>query len=226
MAEPEAPLSREAADALRRAEALAGRTLGELAQALEVPLPASFGRSKGFVGRLVERALGLSLRPVAGPDLPDLEVKTLPIDARGRSAESTFVCCVPREGLELRWAASAPARKLARVLFVPVEAEGEGPGRRLGSAFLWRPSAEEDAVLARDWDDVTAWFALAGHERISARLGVALQVRPKAARASERRTFRDDSGALSAALPRAFYLRRTFTTAILARAGFADATRG
>src|SRR4051794_34533200 len=79
-----------------RAAALAGCRVQALAEALRLPLPASHLRGKGFVGQLAERALGAD--PLAGerPDFPDLgvELKTLPVDARGRPVESTFVCSI------------------------------------------------------------------------------------------------------------------------------------
>lgn len=209
-------------DVLERARALAGMTLPELAGRGGLRLPASLARSKGFVGRAVEAALGLAARTGPGPDLPQLEIKTLPVALQGgapRSVESTFVCTVPRDGLELPWARSAPRAKLARVLFVPVEAAGEPARRRVGTPFLWTPSEDDDARLSADWETLSGELLVRGHEHISARLGGVLQVRPKAANATSRTLSRDETGALSRALPRAFYLRRAFTTELLLRTG-------
>lgn len=211
-----APLAPDATVVVARAEALAGRTLAEIAAGLALALPASFARHKGFAGELVERALGLPRRSSAGPDLPSLEVKTLPIGPRGESRESTFVCVAPRDALEAPWAASVVRKKLARVLFVPVEgAHAPGAARRVGSAFVWEPSPEEDALLARDWDDLAAHAVLGGEAAVPARIGAALQIRPKGRNAAERRPRRDEEGALAALPPRGFYLRRSFTTSIL-----------
>lgn len=209
---------------LSTARALAGLTLAELAARGGVPLPASLARSKGFVGQAVERALGIAPSTAAGPDLPDLEIKTIPVaHAAGavRTVESTFVCVVPRDRLDLAWAASAPRRKLARVLFVPIEAKGEPDVRRVGSAFLWSPTDHDDDRLRRDWELLTGELSSFGHERISGRLGEVMQVRPKAANARAQTLTRDETGALSRAMPRAFYLRRTFTTELLGRTGLA-----
>jgi DNA mismatch repair protein MutH len=209
-------------DLLDRARSLSGMTLPELARAAAMPMPDDLGRHKGFVGRAVESALGLEVRTAPGPDLPGLELKTLPValrDGLPRSVESTFVCTVPRDGLEGPWEGSAPHAKLARVLFVPVEASGAAAARRIGTPFLWSPSHEDEARLQADWDLLTGELALRGHERISARLGLVLQVRPKARDARSRGLGRDDSGALSRTLPRGFYLRRAFTTELLQRSG-------
>jgi DNA mismatch repair protein MutH len=209
-------------EVLDRARALAGLTLPELAQRGGLALPESLARSKGFVGRAVEAALGIPHRTGPGPDLPQLEIKTLPVAiAAGapRSVESTFVCTVPRDALELPWERSAPHAKLARVLFVPVEAAGEPGRRRVGTPFLWSPSDRDAARLAADWETLSGELLVRGHEHISARLGAVLQVRPKAANARSRTLSRDETGALSRALPRAFYLRRAFTTELLLRTG-------
>jgi len=204
------------------ARALAGLTLPELAERGGLSMPPSLSRSKGFIGQAVERALGLEPKSGPGPDLPGLEIKTLPVELiqkMPRSVESTFVCTVQRDRLDVSWAVSAPRSKLARVLFVPIEARGAPHVRRVGAAFVWTPSDDDDARLAADWESITGQLLLHGHERITARLGTIMQVRPKAASAASRALSRDETGALSRALPRAFYLRRAFTTELLARTG-------
>lgn len=204
------------AELVMRARELAGRTLVELARALsQVPHP----RHKGFAGTLIERALGLRTRG-AGPDLPELglELKTTPIDGRGEPRESTFVCMVPREGLDAPWERSAPRAKLARVLFVPIESVGAG---RIGTAFVWAPDDAESAALASDWDELSGLLRAHGHEHVSARHGRLMQVRPKAASAKARWRASGDDEAPVLALPRAFYLRRAFVASILARSGLA-----
>lgn len=206
------------AELFGRARALAGRTVSEVGVLVERAMPTT--GHKGFVGSLIERALGLSARG-AGPDAPTLgiELKTTPIDARGLPRESTFVCMVPRGGLDEAWAASAPRAKLARVLFVPVEGVGALAGRRIGNAFLWSPDAEQDAALGADWAELAGLLRVHGHEHVSARHGQLMQVRPKAASASSRWRATGDDEAPMLALPRAFYLRRSFVSTILSRSG-------
>jgi DNA mismatch repair protein MutH len=207
------------AELIARAIALSGRTIEEVASARGLPLPTS--GHKGYVGALIERALDLTPHAGPGPDVPalGLEVKTTPIDRRGAPRESTFVGMVPREGLDRGWAESATRAKLARVLFVPVEAEGPLLARRIGSAFVWQPSPREEAALAADWDELTGLLRAHGQEHISARHGQVMQVRPKAARASSRWRAVDEDGAPIQALPRAFYLRRSFVASILSSSG-------
>jgi DNA mismatch repair protein MutH len=209
------------AELLSRARSLAGRTLDEVRVANGAAVPST--GHKGWVGSLVERALGLSARG-AGPDAPELgiELKTMPIDARGIPRESTFVCMVPREGLDRSWRASAPYAKLARVLFVPVESLGAMASRRVGSAFLWSPDADEEAALENDWTELAGQLRTSGHEHVSARLGRHMQIRPKAASARSRWRATGDDDAPMLALPRAFYLRRAFVASILSRSGLAS----
>ena len=208
------------AELLDRARALAGRTIAEVAAQISHALPTS--RHKGYVGTLVERALGLHPRG-AGPDLRALgiEVKTTPIDPSGAPRETTFVCMVPREGLDRDWALSAPRAKLARVLFVPVEYAGTLATRRIGTAFLWSPDESDEAALASDWTELAGLLRAHGHEHVSARHGRLMQLRPKAARAASRWRATGEDDAPLLALPRAFYLRRPFVASILSRSGLA-----
>lgn len=201
---------------LSRAHGLAGRTIDELSLA---HARASRAGHKGFVGSLIERALGLVQRG-AGPDLPSLgiELKTIPIATDGRPRESTFVCMVPRDGLDREWNDSAPHAKLARVLFVPVERDG---ARRVGMAFFWSPSDGDEATLASDWTELAGLLRTRGHEHVSAHHGQLMQVRPKARNAASRWRATGDDEAPMLALPRAFYLRRRFVASILSRTGMA-----
>jgi DNA mismatch repair protein MutH len=204
-----------------RAEALAGMTLGELAKALGRPVPPDLKRAKGFVGELVELGLGAPSKSRAGPDFPELgvELKTLPVDARGRPVESTFVCTIPLLSVgDIEWEASPVRAKLARVLFVPVEGERERPvgDRRLGTPLFWSPSAEEERDLKFDWDELSGRIGRGDVESITGHLGRYLQVRPKAADSHARRRALDADGIGFAALPRGFYLRALFTERIVA----------
>lgn len=204
---------------LMAAQGLAGHTLAEVAAAVEQRLPAMPRRDKGFIGRVAERALGL-VASSAASDFPALgvELKTLPVTRALRPRESTFVCYVQLPQLiEIPWESSRVALKLARVLFLPIESE---PGvafgdRRIGRAFLWSPSDDERAVLRGDYMQL-ADKLIAGHaEAIDARMGAALQLRPKAAHGGVRVRVVDGEGAPSRLQPRAFYLRASFTERVL-----------
>ena len=208
-----------------RARALAGMTVAEIAQSLGVPLPPDPRRAKGFVGTLVERALGGESGSRAEPDFPGLgiELKTLPV-AGGRVRESTFVCTVPlREAGEREWERSRVRHKLARVLFVPVEADPRvAPAhRRVGAAFVWSPRPDEEAILRADWEELTGAIGAGDVEAVDATRGVYLQLRPKGANSSARVVGYDADGAPFRAPMRAYYLRARFTALLLERAGLA-----
>lgn len=205
-----------------RAWRLAGAPLGELARAQGVEVPDSLRRAKGWVGQLVERALGATAKSLAEPDFRDLgvELKTIPVDRRGHPKESTFVSSIPLGELaQVDWESSRVRKKLARVLFVPVEAEPEIPiaERRLGSPLLWSPSPEEEDRLRADWRTLAGLIAEGYAETLTAHAGECLQVRPKAKDSSARTRYQDADGADELTLPRGFYLRASFTKDLLRR---------
>ncbi len=208
------------AELFARAQELAGITLGSLATRLDSTAPADLRRHKGFVGELIERALGAAQRSRAGPDFPELgvELKTLPVDTRGQPLESTFVCTLPlgRVG-DLEWPDSPVRHKLARVLWIPVEGQREllVSERRVGAPLLWSPTKEQEDDLRHDWDELSGLVGRGRVEEITGHLGRSLQVRPKAANGSVRRATFALGGGMSLELPRGFYLRATFTARIV-----------
>ncbi len=207
---------------LARAGALAGLRLSELAPRFAADVPADLRRAKGFVGSLLERALGATAGSRALPDFPELaiELKTLPVDRAGVPVESTFVCTIPLTEIgEVEWADSRVRRKLAKVLWIPVEGERALAvgARRIGQALLYVLPPEDEAVLRADWEDLAGLIGRGHVEQLSGHLGRYLQIRPKAAHSRARRLGFDADGAPFAALPRGFYLRPAFTRAILAR---------
>ncbi|MEM1417577.1 MAG: DNA mismatch repair endonuclease MutH [Myxococcota bacterium] len=211
---------RSEAELMARARRLAGWTVGELGAALGVPVPESTRRAKGLAGQLVERFLGASAgsRDAADFQAIGVELKTLPIDVRGRPKESTFVCTIqPNRMAALDFEDSPCWHKLQRVLWVPVEASDAWPlpGRRLGSPILWSPSPAERRVLQDDWERVAARIAEGNLDDIDASLGDALQVRPKAATSAARPRVPDADGAFQWQNPRGFYLRTSFTRQVL-----------
>jgi DNA mismatch repair protein MutH len=213
---------RDEAELVARAAALAGLRLAELAARFDVPVPPDLRRAKGFVGSLVERALGASAGSRALPDFPELgiELKTLPVDRAGSPVESTFVCTIPLTEIgQVEWADSRVRRKLDTVLWMPVEGEraiavGE---RHLGQALLYRLTPEDEAVLRADWEELAGIIGRGHVEALTGHVGQFLQIRPKAAHSRARRVGIDADGAPFAALPKGFYLRPSFTRALLAR---------
>ncbi|HEB67107.1 MAG TPA: DNA mismatch repair endonuclease MutH [Gammaproteobacteria bacterium] len=217
---PSPPLSES--ELLAQAERLAGLRLAELARLLDQPVPDSLRTAKGWVGQLLETALGASAGALPEPDFRHIgvELKTLPLNRQGEPRESTYVCTVPLTGnTGLSWETSWVRRKLARVLWVPVEAAPElviGE-RRIGMPLLWSPDAEEEAILRQDWEELMELVVTGQLEELSARHGTWLQIRPKAANARARCHGYDAEGRLTETLPRGFYLRTAFTRRLLNR---------
>ncbi|MFW6050928.1 MAG: DNA mismatch repair endonuclease MutH [Myxococcota bacterium] len=214
---------RTEAELLSRARAVAGHTVGDLGARLGVPIPEDQRRAKGLLGHLVERALGATAGSRGVPDFEALgiELKTLPLRRDGRPMESTFVCCLPlRSVAEVDWERSPVRAKLARVLWVPVEAERYVPlaSRRIGTPVLWSPTGTEGDILAADWEELAGRVGAGDVEAITAHLGQALQVRPKGRHGRERRRAPDAGSAWLWTMPRGFYLRTWFTEAIVRRA--------
>ena len=208
------------AELLGRARALSGLTIAQLAGRFALAAPPDLRRHKGFVGALVERALGATAGSRAAPDFEALgiELKTLPVDARGRALESTFVCTIPLIEIgEVEWLSSRVRRKLRRVLWVPVEGERQipVPERRIGEPLLWSLTEAAETALRFDWEELAGIIGKGDVETITGHLGRCLQIRPKARDSHARRRGIDGDGARFAALPRGFYLRATFTSEIL-----------
>ncbi|HEY5146182.1 MAG TPA: MutH/Sau3AI family endonuclease, partial [Polyangiaceae bacterium] len=208
---------RDADELVGRARALDGVSIDELARLSGVRVDGAPVSTKGKMGELLERVLGATGGSVATWDFPELaiELKTIPVDARGVPSESTFVCAVSLLDAErAEWETSWARAKLSRVLWVPVTGD-VGSERRVGSARLWSPSAEQEGILQGDFEEIFGRIAASGIEDISARVGRWLQLRPKAAHGGVRtRAPGGDEGDV-ATVPRGFYLRARFTGAIL-----------
>jgi DNA mismatch repair protein MutH len=208
-------------DELRaRAQWLAGRTIGDLAAALGLEAPVSGVRGKGKVGDLLEKVLGAEAGSAAMPDFPHLgiELKTIPVSAGGAPKESTFVCTISLSDAERAdWETSVARGKLSHVLFVPLIGESKQPSseRVIGAPVFWRPTLDQEAVLRSDFEDAMGVIGAGGIEAITARAGRWLQVRPKAATGRARTISFGPDGEWIATVPRGFYLRATFTGAIL-----------
>ncbi len=210
------------AELLERAGALAGKSLGDIAHALNIPLPTRAVAAKGWTGTLLETALGATAASLPEPDfqLIGIELKTVPVRPDGRPRESTYICVLPAPGGDPPlWEHSNVRRKLARVLFVPVVYDtGTGFGKRMiGAPLIWSPSPQEEAALRADWEELMDLACTGKLDSITAHHGVHLQIRPKAASAAARQRGVGEDGAPAETLPRGFYLRASFTAAIFRR---------
>lgn len=207
---------------LMQAQRLAGYTLGELALLAGLPVPRDLKRDKGWTGILLELWLGATAGSKPEQDFAALgvELKTIPIDSMGRPLETTFVCVAPLTGnTGVIWETSHVRHKLRRVLWIPIEGSRDIPvgERRVGSPLLWSPSEEEDNQLRMDWEELMDLIVLGQVERITARHGDVLQLRPKAANSKALTEAIGASGEPILTLPRGFYLKKNFTGALLAR---------
>ncbi|MGY3865148.1 DNA mismatch repair endonuclease MutH [Aeromonas bivalvium] len=217
---PHPPQSEQ--ELLDRAHAIAGFTLTQLATDAGIPVPRDLRRDKGWVGQLIEWHLGASAGSRPEQDFPELgiELKTIPVDPRGKPLETTFVCVAPLIGVSgQRWEESNVRNKLSRVLWIPVEGSREIPvgERRVGMPLMWCPSEEEDALLRQDWEELMDMIVLGEVEQISARHGQVMQLRPKAANNKALTRAIGRAGQPIMTLPRGFYLKITFTHALLMR---------
>ncbi len=204
---------------LERANSVAGLRLEQVAAQAGWPCPADLRRNKGWIGQLLETILGASAGSLAEPDFQTIgvELKTLPVDTRGLPKESTYVCTVPLENSAGSWEESWVHNKLRRVLWVPIEADPAIPlpQRRIGTALLWSPDPQQEAALKQDWEELMDMVCLGELEKITARHGSVLQIRPKAADAKSLTWGIDASGNRVPTTPRGFYLRSRFTARIL-----------
>ncbi|HFZ8995518.1 TPA: DNA mismatch repair endonuclease MutH [Citrobacter freundii] len=207
---------------LAQAQRLSGYTLGELAMLAGIATPKDLKRDKGWVGVLLEIWLGASAGSKPEQDFAALgvELKTIPVDSQGQPLETTFVCVAPLTGNSgVTWETSHVRHKLKRVLWIPVEGERTIPlaERRVGSPLLWSPDEEEERQLRLDWEELMDMIVLGQVERITARHGEFLQIRPKAANARALTEAIGVRGETIFTLPRGFYLKKNFTRALLAR---------
>lgn len=205
---------------MQQAQAIAGLTIRGLAVKLDRPVPRDLRRHKGWLGELIETALGATSQSLPQPDFADLgiELKTIPVHKGGRPKESTHVCTVPlTDHVGLTWEMSLVKRKLQRVLWVPVQADAAIPlaDRRIGTPILWSPTASQENTLRTDWEDLMELVCMGELDRLSAHQGEFLQIRPKAADGKALTQGIGASGESIQTLPRGFYLRPSFTENVL-----------
>lgn len=217
---PIAPPPRTIEELCARADALSGRTLGDVARERYAAVPPDLRRAKGWIGNLIEEVLGATSGSRAQPDFPHLgvELKTLPVDERGVPSQATFVCTAPPDlALHAPWSECWLRAKLARVLWVPIVGGGPVGERIVGTPVLWSPSPGEEEALRADWEELAGLMARGELWQVTGRRGVVLQLRPKAADGAKHTWALDDEGAWVRDTPRAFYLRPRFTGALLRR---------
>ena len=205
---------------LSQAQSIAGLTFGELADELHIPVPPDLKRDKGWVGMLLERALGATAGSKAEQDFSHLgvELKTLPINAEGYPLETTFVSLAPLvQNSGVKWENSHVRHKLSCVLWMPIEGSRHIPlrERHIGTPILWKPTAEQERQLKQDWEELMDLIVLGKLEKITARIGEVMQLRPKGANSKAITKGIGKNGEIIETLPLGFYLRKEFTAQIL-----------
>ena len=205
---------------LSQAQSIAGLTFGELADELNIPVPPDLKRDKGWVGMLLERALGATAGSKAEQDFSHLgvELKTLPINAEGYPLETTFVSLAPLvQNSGVKWENSHVRHKLSCVLWMPIEGTRHIPlrERHIGAPILWKPTAEQERQLKQDWEELMDLIVLGKLEQITARIGEVMQLRPKGANSRAVTKGIGKNGEIIDTLPLGFYLRKEFTAQIL-----------
>lgn len=212
------PISEQ--ELLQRAKSIAGYSLNEIAKAIDLPVPLNLKKEKGWVGKLIEIYLGADAGSKAERDFSHLgiELKTIPINSAGLPLETTFICVAPLvDNHGITWQTSHVKYKLNKVLWIPVEGDRDIPlaSRRVGLPILWQPSRQEDLQLQNDWQELMDLIVLGQIEKITARQGEYLQIRPKAANGKALTKTFNENGDPIMTRPRGFYLKKTFTTQII-----------
>jgi DNA mismatch repair protein MutH len=207
---------------LAHARALVGAELGDLADALGLPVPHGRVRTKGWSGQIIEHELGAAVGgPQLGPDFASLgvELKTVPVTADLTPTESTAVCQIDPVAIAAEsWETSYVRAKLARVLFVALEVAATVGERRVAAVRLWSPSPADDRRLRADFElFVRDYFRRGRATDITGHLGAALQVRPKGRDAADLRDAYDADGQPTRIGKMGFYLRPAFVARIIGR---------
>jgi DNA mismatch repair protein MutH len=205
---------------ISRFQSIEGLSFAQLSLRLGIVIPDNPNHRKGWIGQAIELALGADAGNKSLPDFQSLgiELKTLPMSASGKPAESTFVTSIPLLTIHKQsWRTSQCYAKLKRLLWIPIEGDTTipYPHRRIGRGFIWSPNAQQELVLSEDWNYLTLQISTGQLESLDARAGTYLQVRPKAADGKSLCFGYDSEGNKIQTLPRGFYLRSSFTQLLL-----------
>ncbi len=212
--------SKTESELLAKAQWLSGFSLGEIATSLNIVIPPDLRRDKGWVGMLIETALGAKAGSKAEQDFAHLgiELKTIPINSQGLPLETTFVSLAPlTNNSGITWETSHVRHKLQKVLWIPIEGERQIPlaERRIGQPILWTPTQTQEMQLKQDWEELMELIVLGRLNEINAKIGEVLQLRPKGKNSRSLANAFNQAGERVQSLPLGFYLRKNFTTKIL-----------
>lgn len=213
-----------------RARQLAGKKISTIASVLrstantklpnlDLTIPNNLKHAKGWIGQLLEYALGATAGSKAVHDFPELqiEMKTIPLNNLLQPIESTYVCTAPPVTKYLHWQQSWVCKKLQHVLWIPIEADPSLPltERRVLTPFFWQPNQAQAIILQQDWEELMELLQMGGMEKLSAKYGTYLHIRPKAANSKVLIETYNEHGEIINTVPKGFYLRTAFTRELL-----------
>ena len=206
---------------INKAQALVGLTAEEIASQLDISLPVSRIKGKGWMGQAVEKLLGATAHSKPLPDFINLgiELKTLSVNLDGKPKESTYICVAPFPTIETNWEDSIFYLKTRKILWVPILSDSNLSldKHRILSPFLWQPSAFIDAIFKQDWEELTEFLNIGQAATLTAHRGQFIQIRPKAAHSRVRNPILDEELQPNHTVPKGFYLRRHFVLDLLAQ---------
>lgn len=204
---------------LDRCDKLVGKTIATIADKLQLTVPDNLKNNRGWIGNLLELALGAEAGSKPIQDFVNLgiELKSVAINHKGEVNNDIFVSSLPINSFMLQtWHTSHLLYKLKRILFVPIEQIKEIPlaNRRIGRARLWTPTAYELSQLQQDWQDILDIITEGDFNAIKNNVGKILCVKVKALNAKQSNSFIDTEGFTSKIPPLSFYLRKDFVNSI------------
>ena len=199
---------------------IVGKSLTELAEFAKIPVPIDTLHGKGFTGELIEKCLGASAANQSIPDFPELglELKSIPVDDNLCPLESTFLCYAPLTGIRHYSFESSPLySKITRVLFVLIRASREldFSQRVVLGYFFYTPSEDELNTVRNDFNELYELVKTGNVEKINARIGQIIQMRPKGASGKVLTECIGPNGEIIRTRPRGFYMRRAFTQKLI-----------
>ncbi|MBX3134298.1 MAG: hypothetical protein KF689_13025 [Gemmatimonadaceae bacterium] len=140
---------------LRRLQAYEGRTLGQVAKQLNVPL----SKAKSGAAVLVRRAIGVLDDKASIEEFRErgIQIKIVPISPAGRPYEAmSFPKFNHMEVWKEEWEESDLLQQLNRMLIVPlVRSARKTPKEKQvwGRAFFWSPTADQLNGIECEWRD-------------------------------------------------------------------------
>lgn len=202
-----------------RCKKLQNMSIFDLSKKLNIKLPNNLNHNKGFLGQLLEIYLGASAKNLPEPDFTYLgiELKTIPIDFNNKPLESTYVCTAPFSLINESWETSTVKKKLNKLLWIPIKKKPKMALRDciIGEPIFWQANKKQISILKQDWEELTEMLLFGQHDKLNAKFGKYLQIRPKAANSKKLLKAISFDNNIIPTVPKGFYLRTIFTKEIL-----------